>query len=96
MLPQIRNDEHLFSIPKFVVKKEDVEDFHNELKGFHDTFSDCFFRSESRDNFYKYMVGQFSELERKSIEPIALAVEDAHIRAMQHFVSDVIWDDNKI
>ena len=96
MLPQIRNDEHLFSIPKFDIKKEDVEDFHNELKGFHQAFSDCFSRSESRSHFYKYMVGQFSELERKSIEPIALAVEDGNIRAMQHFVSDVIWNDSKI
>ncbi|MBW1800782.1 MAG: transposase, partial [Deltaproteobacteria bacterium] len=96
MLPQIRNGEHLFSIPKFDVNKEDIEDFHNELKGFHEAFSDCFSRSESRDHFFKYMVGQFSELERKSIEPIALAVEEGNIRAMQHFVSDVIWDDNKI
>jgi SRSO17 transposase len=96
MLPQIRNDEHLFSIPKFDVKKEDIEDFHNELKGFHEFFSDCFSRSESRDHFFKYMVGQFSELERKSIEPIALAVEEGNIRAMQHFVSDVIWNDNRI
>lgn len=96
MLPQIRDDEHLFSIPKFDVKKEDIQDFHNELKGFHEYFRDCFSRSESRDHFFKYMVGQFSELERKSIEPIALNVEDGNIRAMQHFVSDVIWDDEKI
>ena len=96
MLPQIRNDEHLFAVPKFNVKKEDIEDFDNELKGFHENFRDCFSRSESRDHFYKYMAGQFSELERKSIEPIALAVKDCNIRAMQNFVSDVVWDDDKI
>ena len=96
MLPQIRNDEHLYAIPKFDIKTKDVEDFNNELKGFHENFTDCFFRSESREHFFKYMVGQFSELERKSIEPIALAVKDGNIRAMQHFVSDVIWDDDNI
>ena len=96
MLPQIRNNEHLYSIPKFDIKMDDIEDFHNELKGFHDAFRDCFSRSESRDHFFKYMVGQFSELERKSIEPIALAVEGGKIRPMQHFISDVIWEDNKI
>jgi SRSO17 transposase len=96
MLPQIRTNEHLFAVPKFNIKKEDIEGFTNELKGFHENFSDCFSRSESRDNFHNYMVGQFSELERKSIEPIALAVKDGNIRAMQHFVSDVIWDDDKI
>ena len=58
MLPEIRNDEYLFSVPKFDIKKEDVEDFNNELKGFHDNFRDCFSRSESRDHFFKYMVGQ--------------------------------------
>ena len=96
MLPQIRNDEHLFSIPKFDIEKEDIEDFHNELKGFHEAFSDCFFRSESRDHFLQYMAGQLSEIERKSIEPIALTVENGNIRAIQRFVSDVIWNDKKI
>ena len=71
MLPKIRSDEHLFAVTKFDVNKEDIADFSNELKGFHENFKDCFSRSESRNHFYKYMVGQFSTLERKSIEPIA-------------------------
>ncbi|MBW2301975.1 MAG: hypothetical protein JRF46_17095, partial [Deltaproteobacteria bacterium] len=45
MLPQIRSDEHLFAVPKFNIKKEDIEDFSNELKGFHENFRDCFSRS---------------------------------------------------
>ena len=39
------------------------------------TFHDCFARSEPRAHFFDYMVGQFSQLERKSIEPMALQVE---------------------
>jgi len=96
MLPKIRSDEHLFSVPKFDINKEDIEDFDNELKAFHDNFSDCFFRSESRDHVYNHMVGQFSTLERKSIEPIALAVENGKIRPMQHFISKVAWNDERI
>ena len=42
------------------------------------------------------MVGQFSELERKSIEPIALKVEDGIVRPMQRFISDAQWDDDRI
>jgi SRSO17 transposase len=42
------------------------------------------------------MVGQFSELERKSIEPIALNVEDGNVRPMQRFISDAEWADDKI
>ena len=96
MLPAIRCNDHLYSVPKFDLGKGDVKDFMNELSGFHEQFSDCFQRSESREHFLKYMVGQFSPLERKSIEPIALAVKDGNVRAMQRFVSDAPWDDENM
>jgi len=96
MLPVTRCDEHLYPVPKFDLGKGDVKDFMNELRGFHEQFADCFHRSESRDHFFNYMSGQFSALERKSIEPIALAIEDGNVRAMQRFVSVAEWDDHKI
>ena len=96
MLPDIRNDEHLYTVPKFDLGKGDVKDFMNELRGFHEQFADCFHRSESRAHFFNYMTVQFSELERKSIEPIALAVKDGNVRAMQRFVSVAQWDDDNI
>ena len=96
MLPVTRRDEHLYSVPKFDIGKGDVKDFINELRGFHEQFADCFHRSESREHFFKYMSGQFSDLERKSIEPIALAVKDGNVRAMQRFVSIAQWDDDNI
>ena len=96
MLPESRNDEYQYAVPKFDIDKNDVKGFINELKGFHGIFADCFHRSESRDHFYKYMVGQFSELERKSIEPIALKVDSGNVRAMQRFVSVADWSDEKL
>src|SRR5437867_4246713 len=42
------------------------------------------------------MVGQFSELERKSIEPMALEVAGGNVRGMQRFISDNIWDEDKM
>lgn len=96
MLPEIRSQEYLFPVPKFDVSSGDVEGFITELKGFHEIFSDCFHRSESRDHFYRYMVGQFSELERKPIEPIVLNVEDGNVRPMQRFISDAEWDEDKM
>ena len=87
MLPAIRGDEHLYSVPKFDLGKREIKDFMNELLGFHEQFADCFQRSESREHFFNFMAGQFSLLERKSIEPIALAVKDGNVRAMQRFVS---------
>ncbi len=79
MLPNFRKDECIYPVPKFDMHSGDVKDFLNELKGFHEQFSDCFQRSESRSHFFRYTVGQFSELERKSIEPIALSVEDGRV-----------------
>jgi len=96
MLPEIRQTDYLYEVPKFELDRDDVLDFAEELKGFHENFVDCFHRSESRENFFRYMSGQFSQLERKSIEPIAIAMEGGKIRAMQRFVSDAPWDDDRI
>lgn len=85
-----------FAVPKFAVDKCDVEGFMDELKGFHAAFADCFSRRESRENLLLYMIGQFSTLERKSIEPMALAVEGGSVRSLQRFVSNITWDEEKM
>ena len=74
----------------------DVEGFLEELWEFQSVFHDCFARSEPRAYFFDYMVGQFSKLERKAIEPIALQVEGGPIRGMQRFISDVRWDEEQM
>lgn len=96
MLPECRQNDYLYDIPKFEIHKSDVGNFMNEYRGYHDIFSDCFHRSESREHFYNFMAGQFSDAERKSIEPIALKIENGKVRPMQRFVSDAHWDDGKI
>lgn len=96
MLPECRTKDATFSIPKFTVEKNDIEDFVDELKGFHEEFKDCFSRSEPRENFFRYSAGQFSKLERKSIEPIALNIQGGNVRSMQRFVSDVVWDEPRL
>jgi SRSO17 transposase len=67
-----------------------------ELWDFQAAFHDCFARSEPRAHFFDYMVGQFSKLERKSIEPMALHVEGGAIRGMQRFISDGLWDEEQM
>lgn len=96
MLPDIRQTDYLYAVPKLELDRSDVSALLPDLKGFHEHFADCFRRSELRGNFFRYMAGQFSQLERKSIEPIAFAVEGGKVRAMQRFVSDAIWDDERI
>ncbi|KPA18875.1 DDE endonuclease [Candidatus Magnetomorum sp. HK-1] len=96
MLPDIRQADYLFSIPKLDINKDDVETFFDELKCFHQNFDDCFSRSELRDHLYNYMSGQFSGIERKSVEPIALNIKNGKPRPMQRFISDAEWDDQKL
>jgi hypothetical protein len=45
---------------------------------------------------FRYIVGQFSELDRKSIEPVALSVENGAVRSMQRAVSDTVWNEDKM
>ena len=47
-------------------------------------------------HFFDYMVGQFSKLECKSIEPMALQVEGGTIRGLQRFISDSVWDEEQM
>jgi len=54
-------------------------------------FDDCFSRSEPRADLRAYVRGQLSDLERKSIEPIALAA-GMPPRTLQFFFSDGFWN----
>jgi SRSO17 transposase len=96
MLPVCRTPDDVYAIPPFEVTCEDVEGFVDELREFHALFRDCFVRREPREHFFRYMVGQFSSLERKSIEPIAVQTEASSIRAMQRSLSDTQWHDARM
>ena len=93
MLPRCRTAGEPFVIPTFDVQVRDVEGFMDELQEFQSVFHDCFARSEARAHFLDYMVGQYSPLARKSIEPMALAVEGSRIRSLQRFISETEWDE---
>lgn len=56
-------------------------------------FDDCFARKDTRAHFPKYVEGQLSDLERKSIEPIALK-GGVPVRTLQEFLSQHRWDDD--
>jgi SRSO17 transposase len=96
MLPECRTECTPFPIPKFNMDKGDIEGFMDNLKAFHEQFRDCFSRSEPWENLFRYLSGQLSGLERKSIEPMALHVDGGDVRSMQRFISDAVWNDDKI
>ena len=96
MLPRCRTAGEPFVIPPFDVQVRDVEGFMDELQAFQSIFHDCFVRSEARAHFWDYMVGQYSPLARKSIEPMALAVEGGRVRSLQRFLSETVWDEEQM
>ena len=42
------------------------------------------------------MVGPYSLLPRKSLEPMALAVEGSRVRSLQRFLSETVWDEEQM
>src|SRR5262252_5829727 len=96
MLPRCRTADEPFVIPPFDVHVSDVEGFMDELQEFQSIFHDCFARSEARAHGLDDMVGQYSPLARKSIEPMALAVEGGRIRSLQRFLSETVWDEEQM
>src|SRR3990172_1962682 len=73
----------------------DVEASAEELLAFHGLFHDCFQRREQRQWSLFYLCGQLSNIERKTIEPMVLALHGPDlkaVRAAQRFVNDSKWD----
>jgi SRSO17 transposase len=56
-------------------------------------FDDCFCRKDTRAHLPRYVEGQLSDLERKSVEPIALKA-GVPVRTLQEFLSQHSWDDD--
>ena len=74
---------------------KDIKSVGRKLKKFLKQFDDCFNRSEPRDNLETIVRGQLSDLERKSLEPIALAA-GVPPRTLQDFVSCGYWDHERM
>jgi SRSO17 transposase len=73
----------------------EIAGLESELVDFLSDFDDCFGRSEPREHLRTYVSGQLSDLERKSVEPIALAAE-VPPRTLQRFLELVEWDEQRL
>ena len=74
----------------------DVEALREALVAYHQSFSALFTRAEQRRWALAYWQGQLLELERKSIEPMALALPGGDVQALQQFISLGAWDDEAL
>ena len=74
----------------------DVEGLVDELRLYHLRFRPLFRREEQRRWALKYLQGLLSDVERKSIEPMAERLEGGNVRDMQSFIGQGSWDDDGI
>jgi SRSO17 transposase len=80
--------------PRGRLTNQDVATGAAELLVFYQQFQDLFQRREQREWWRLYLCGQLSNLERKTIEPMILALlgpDPNAIRGMQHFVGQGEW-----
>ncbi len=66
-----------------------------KLMKFLNHFRHCIARSDTREHLHTYVAGQLSTLDRKSVEPIALAA-DVPPRTLQQFLSFHVWDQDQL
>ena len=74
---------------------ETLKSFLPEFTRFIGRFADCFCDHRCREHLPVYVRGQLSNLDRKSVEPIALASGVA-TRTLQEFLSQLSWDHERM
>jgi SRSO17 transposase len=79
-------------VPWVKLTQRDLQDISQELILFHQQFHACYGRLEHRRLGLSYLSGLLSNLEAKSVEPIALAFLDDHaVRPLQQFLKVGRW-----
>jgi len=82
--------------PPLDLTPEQVEALADELTDYHTEFADLYYRVEQARWGYKYLQGLMSPLERKAIQPMAIALEGGNVQAMQQFIGQGKWQDEKL
>ena len=77
------------------MKTKELKEIRSNLDEFLSEFDDCIKTVNSRAHFHTYAGGQLSDLERKSVEPIALEA-GVPPRSLQEFLAIHRWDENRV
>jgi SRSO17 transposase len=65
------------------------------LKEYFSRFHDCFGRRENREHLEVFVKGQLSDLQQKSVEPIAIRA-GIPPRTLQQFLAKYLWDEDRL
>jgi SRSO17 transposase len=82
--------------PPLDLTPEEVEELADELVAYHAEFSDLYYRVEQAHWGYTYLQGLMAPIETKSIQPMAMALDGGNIQAMQQFIGQGQWQDEKL
>src|SRR5947209_4208829 len=82
--------------PPMNLAPPDVAGLMDEFKLYHHQFRPLFEREEQRHWAAVYLRGLLSDIERKSIEPLAERMVGGNVRALQHFIGQSLWDDEPL
>ena len=82
--------------PHLELTTKEVEALADELVAYHAEFADLYYRSEQAHWGYKYLQGLLAPIESKAIQPMAMELEGGNIQAMQQFIGQGKWKDEKL
>jgi len=75
---------------------EEIAALADELVQYHAAFADLYYRTEQAHWGLKYLQGLMLPIERKSIEPMALALAGGDVQAMQQCIGQGQWQDEAL
>ena len=82
--------------PLLDLRPEDVEGLADELVAYHAEFADLYYRVEQAHWGHMYLQGLIAPIESKSIQPMAMALEEGDIQTMQQLIGQGRWQDEKL
>jgi len=75
---------------------EEIAALAEELVQYHAAFAELYYRTEQAHWGLKYLQGLMLPMERKSIEPMALALAGGDVQAMPQFIGQGQWQDEAL
>jgi SRSO17 transposase len=82
--------------PLLELAPEEVEKLADELVAYHAEFASLYYRTEQAHWGHMYLQGLMAPVQSKSIQPMAMELEGGNIQAMQQFVGQGKWRDEKL
>ena len=82
--------------PPLELTPEEIETLADELGAYHAEFADLYYRIEQAHWGYLYLQELMAPIELKTIQSMAMALEGGDVQAIQQFIGQGKWRDEKL